>query len=931
VLIIDDERDFALSVADILEARGYEPVLAHDAASAEARQADLGALVALIDVRLAGDSGFALLATLRVRYPRMLCVMMTAYADVDSAVRALQNGAYDFLRKPFDAAELLAALERCFSHARLDEEKQAAEATLRKRNAELAEVNARLRMMVDAAGRLPRCNEVEELSRQVLSEFSGLMAAEGGSLYLCETQALRLAATMEDQHAQERIPLPLPAGSVLGRVLARRETVLVRDLSAEPGLVPSGWDGYRDGSLIVFPVLRDGAVLALVSLHNKTRPPFTEQDRDLGRVMISFAAEVLDAQRAHTAVRESESRYRTLFDSAGDGILILHDGVYVDVNRKAAEIFGCRPDEIAGKRPWELSPPAQADGNDSRSAAHHRLSEAAAGRPQAFEWRHRRADGAEFDADVTLNAVDLSGATHVQAIIRDVTLRKRTEAQLLRLATAVEHADEDIMITDASGAIGYVNPAFERVTGYARGEALGKNPRFLKSGVHGADFYTALWGTLSAGRTWSGRFTNRCKDGALILQEASISPLLDEAGRIQGYVSVKRDVTHQVSLERHLADAQRMDALGTLAGGIAHDFNNILSAVLGSVDLGLRSVDADSKPAHYLRNIRLAAQRAANLTRQILAFSRRGPQEFRPTELRAVVDEALSLLRASLPTTIEIRRRLQTESTVRADGTQLHQVLMNLGTNAGLAMHEHGGVLEVAVEDVVVDADLAGRYPGLVPGAYVRLTVRDTGVGMTPEVMAHVFEPFFTTRPRGEGTGMGLAVVHGIVRNHGGSIHVNSTPGAGTTVEIHLPALEAATAVAPAAVGPPPRGTERVLLVDDDRLQREVTREMLGELGYQVTCCPDGCEALETIRGAPGGFDLVLSDITMPRLTGDALAREVQRLSPPVPVILSTGFAERWTPEAARAAGARALLLKPATLWDLAIAVRRALDDRENR
>jgi PAS domain S-box-containing protein len=753
VLIIDDERDSALRLADILEAHGYEPVLAHDAASAEALQAEAQAPVALIDAHLAGRSGLALLTTLRGRYPQLLPVVMTASADVDSAVVAVHSGAYDFLRKPFEARELLAVLERCFAHARLDREKRAAE----------------------------------------------------------------------------------------------------------------------------------------------------------------------------QALHESEGRYRTLFESAGDGIMILSEGVFVDVNQRAAEMLGWSPAEVLGCTPWGLSPPTQPDGRKSRAAALDYLAGVLEGTQQRFEWRHRRADGSDLDAEVSLTAVELGGSTHVQAIVRDISGRKQTEGQLARLATAVEHADEDIMITDAHGAIEYVNPAFERITGYARGEVLGKTPRVLRSGAHGADFYAGLWRTLSDGRTWLGRFTNRRKDGALILEDASISPILDREGRVLGYVSVKRDVTRQVHLERHLVEARKMDALGTLAGGIAHDFNNILSAILGSVDLGLRAVSPDSKPARHLGNIRLAASRAAELTRQILAFSRRAPQESRPTDLRVVVEETLNLLRASLPTTIEIERRLTAERAVQADATQIHQVLMNLGANAGLAMREGGGVLAVALEDVTVGAALADQRPGLVPGPYVRLTIADTGQGMSPEVLARAFEPFYTTRPHGEGTGMGLAVVHGIVRNHGGTIHVVSSPGAGATFTIHLPALGQAVAAAPPVFERPPRGTERVLLVDDEEFHLDVTQELLVELGYRVTCCADGREALERIAEAPAGFDIVLTDVTMPRLTGDALLRELRRLEVSMPVILCTGFGDQWTLEGARAQGAQGLLLKPVALWDLATAIRQAL------
>ncbi len=633
-----------------------------------------------------------------------------------------------------------------------------------------------------------------------------------------------------------------------------------------------------------------------------------------------------EIQSRLAAVRDSEARYRGLFDAAGDGILILRDDAIVECNDRALEMFGAERSELLGKTPWELSPPVQPDGSDSREAARAHLEAGrVAGRPR-FEWRHRRVDGSELDAEIGLSPVELGGVAHVQAIVRNVTERKKTETELQRLATAVEHADEDIVITDPEANILYVNPAFERMTGYSRAEVLGRNPRLLQSGAHDGAFYRGLWQTLQEGKTWRGRFTNRRKDGELMLQDSRISPIPDLAGGTLGFVAVSRDVTREVETERQVAEARKMDALGTLAGGIAHDFNNILFAILGYVELAQRSAGSDSKLAQRLGAIHAGATRAADLTRQILAFSRRSSQEFQPTDVRPIAEEVLKLLRASLPATIELRRHLRAESAVMADATQIHQVLMNLCANAGLAMRDRGGTLELSTEDLVLGGEEMARLPKLAPGRYVRLVVRDTGTGMTPAVLSRVFEPFFTTRAHGEGTGMGLAVAHGIVLNHGGAITADSAPGEGSRFEVYLPALEMGPAPPPTPDEALPRGREHILLVEDEDALRAMLAEMLEGLGYRVTRCGGGRDALGQLVKDPARFDLMLSDLTMPDMTGDVLTHEALGIRGDLPVVLCTGFGEEWTAERARALGARGLLLKPITLRELARSIRVALD-----
>jgi len=364
-----------------------------------------------------------------------------------------------------------------------------------------------------------------------------------------------------------------------------------------------------------------------------------------------------------------------------------------------------------------------------------------------------------------------------------------------------------------------------------------------------------------------------------------------------------------------------------LAGGVAHDFNNILGVIIGYTELAAEAVTGT--PRKDLDQALDAARRAKDLVHQILVFSRQREQERRPLALHQVVRDGMRLLRASLPATVEIRERVDRASgCILGDATQVHQLLMNLVANAEHAMRERGGVLEVAVQAFAVEPALAAALPPLQPGPHVRLRVRDTGRGMTPEVRERIFDPFFTTTPAGEGTGMGLAVVHGIVAAHGGAITVETAPGQGTTFDVYLPALaERPAAEQPASQAAALGGCEAVLLVDDEESLVALWSRRLRALGYRVTACTSGVEALQAFRAAPQAFDVVVTDQTMPHLTGDSLAAELLRLRPDLPIILCTGYSQTLDEEQALALGIRAFLLKPCRLEDLAGAIRGALGE----
>jgi len=410
-----------------------------------------------------------------------------------------------------------------------------------------------------------------------------------------------------------------------------------------------------------------------------------------------------------------------------------------------------------------------------------------------------------------------------------------------------------------------------------------------------------------------------------------LTPIRGREGNPIGVQGMVEDISEAKRLEEQLVQAQKMEAVGTLAGGIAHDFNNILAAILGYAELANLDLARDSKASKSIQQCIQATQRAKELVKQILAFSRQGKQERRVLNLRPLIREGLKLLRSSLPSTIDIQEKMAGDAgLVAADPTQVHQILMNLCTNSAHAMNERGGVLEIGLENV--DRPQSGP-----PGAngeslqsYVRLTVRDTGHGMTPEVLKRIFDPYFTTKEVGRGTGLGLAVVHGIVKSHGGLIAVSSEEGKGTAVEVFLPRVQDSRKAQEAGKPDllPLGGRERILLVDDEATIVEIGKGVLEHLGYRVETRTRSHEALALFRERSQDFDLVITDMTMPQMTGDELAREVLKIRPDMPVVLCTGYSEKISEEKAKEMGIREFAMKPLVISDFARTVRRALDEK---
>jgi PAS domain S-box-containing protein len=507
-------------------------------------------------------------------------------------------------------------------------------------------------------------------------------------------------------------------------------------------------------------------------------------------------------------------------------------------------------------------------------------------------------------------------------------LNQQFQRQSIFLQTFINAIPYPIFYKDAQLRYLGCNTAYEQLVGVKEDQIIDKTvydlwPQDLADIYHGADL--KLLASTGGAQVYAGPMQDPAGVRYDILFHKSIFRNPD--GSVSGIIGVMEDITERnqaeeerVHVEAQLRQAQKMEALGTLAGGIAHDFNNILGIIIGYTEMTIMNEGEESRYQKNLQEVLKASNRAKDLVQQILAFSRRTEQERKPVQVGLIVKEALKMLRASLPSTIEIKMEVSSPAVVLADPTQIHQVLMNLCTNAAHAMREGGGVLQVSLTDVHLEAESILPHSGLQPGPHVKLTVKDTGHGISPAILDRIFDPFFTTKEPGVGTGLGLSVVHGIVKSHGGAIEVESQPDKGTTFQVVLPTLESSPGLEPVETSPLPRGQERVLLVDDEPLLASVAKEMLEHLGYKVDYRTNGIEALEAFRFqlAKKPYELVITDMTMPHLTGAELAGELLKLQPDLPIILCTGFSERISEEKAYSLGIQGFLVKPVLFKQLA-------------
>jgi PAS domain S-box-containing protein len=513
---------------------------------------------------------------------------------------------------------------------------------------------------------------------------------------------------------------------------------------------------------------------------------------------------------------------------------------------------------------------------------------------------------------------------------------KKTEQSLSRLqrqhASILNSLAEGVQVIDLEGRIIFENVSSGQMLGWISADLLGR-PAHATSHHSRPDGTACPEADCKINATLRDGITRHVndevfwrRDGSSFPVEYIASPMRSEDGQIIGVVVTFSDITEQRKLEAQFRQAQKMESIGQLAGGIAHDFNNILSAIVGNLYLAQQDAANDPAVMGYLDNISKATQRATDLVRQILTFSRKNKSERMPLKLNHVVLEALKLLRASVPASIRIQTELAETPAVLADATAIHQVIMNLGTNAWHAMRDQPGTLKIEMHVIEADEGFVAVHPDLRPGRYVQLSVSDTGCGMDRATLERIFDPFFTTKEVGEGTGLGLAVVHGIMKSHDGGIDVHSQPGKGTVFQLYFPVVEIKEAGHDTTLKPLPRGRgEHILFVDDEEALAGVGKRMLQELGYTVTVKTSAPEVIAALRDQPDAFALVITDLTMPVMDGLKLGGQLLQIQPRLPIILMTGYSGMMTSEKVRELGFRELLDKPYTVRSLAESVDRVL------
>ncbi len=906
VLVVEDDAGLNRLIQKTLQKAGFATRGALSGAEAIAAVTGDRDLLLLLDYSLPDMNARELVETLRAEGCAAPFVVMTGYGDERIAVEMMKLNASDYLVKDAYLIQTLPmvigeVIRKILMERHLDETREA-----------LLKSEERYRMFVEMSSEgVWRCDVIPPVSLALDEQELAAAILSRARLAECNNAYLR-----QFGHESAERALGTPLSDLLTGTHEEKMALVLQIIRA----------GGRTSSLETMDKLRDGRTLYTLS------NIVGIEENGCCVCIWGTTRDVTDRHRAAEELQESKLFLLSTLDGISASIAILDEnGVILAVNKvwrafalaNGGDAAACceganyleTADRARGEGAWE----AVAFAAGIRAVLHGALDrfdlEYSCHSPNEQRW---------FIGRVTPFPGD--GPRRVIVAHENITGHRRADEELRRLGTAIEHAAEAVVITDAEGTTRYVNPAIETMFGHPRAAVLGVP---IAGIVNDGDGRLAqiLRETMAGGSVWSGRINGRHINGTDLAIEATASPVRDDVGRTSEVVIILRDITKESNLEVQLRRTQKLEAIGTLAGGIAHDFNNILSSIIGYTQMAMANIPPDGQAAQDLGQVVAAGHRAVDLVRQILTFGRRQEQPQQPLRLDLLAREALNLLRASIPATIEMRSEIAGNCDyVMGDHSQLHQVIVNLCTNAYHAMEKDGGLLSFSIEPVTVDARQAESMPNLRPGAWLRMTVRDTGCGMDQATLERAFDPFFTTKPQGKGTGLGLSIVHGIVKSHGGAIDMQSEPGKGTTVRVWLSTVKMSaqeTGVSPDA--PLVGHGERILFVDDEEMLVKLGERVLSGLGYAVTAFSDPNRAFDAFSADPVAFDLMITDHTMPFCTGLELAARAHAIRPDFPVILATGLSTALSEEDTAAAGVAEVLGKPVTSYVLAKSTGRVL------
>ena len=674
--------------------------------------------------------------------------------------------------------------------------------------------------------------------------------------------------------------------------------------------------------------------------------------KDKARMIVGYqgiARDITEQKRVEEALRESESTFRLLFEQAGYAAVIIENGRYIDLNDAALKMIGCsNKSALIDSTPADIAAARQPCGELSSEKAVRMMEIAVNQGSNRFEWVHKKLDGTQACREVVLTQIKMKGRKLLYTIWRDITEQKKAEEELKkserRLADIIDFLPDATCVFDMKGKVITWNRAMEEMTGVCKNDMLGQGDH-----AHTIPFYGERRKCLldlidESDKDIEAKYQHVRREGSIIHGEAFAptlnggrgahilmkgTPLYDTDGTRIGAIETIRDITKSKAIEDQLRQANKMEAIGTLAAGIAHDFNNILGGMIGYTEMSLlHSGTTNSQLKHYLEQIRTGIHRATDLVKQILTFSRQTNQKMRPIRVTPLLKETLKLIQLAIPSHIKIIYNIEVDrDLILADPILVHQILMNLCTNATHAMREKGGILRIEITNLYLERgnEIA---TDLKAGWHLRLAVSDSGPGIDAAIIDRIFDPFFTTKKPGEGTGLGLAVIHGIVNKLGGAIIAMNCPGEGALFEIYLPlievnddAIDIDNDMEKVYVG----GKGRILFVDDEDTITMAAEEMLNKMGYDILVTTSSVVALESFRIQPDRFDVVITDQAMPEMTGMAMAEEMLKIRPNLPIILCAGLREIVTPDQAEAIGIRGLIMKPFTMANLDATIRKVL------
>ena len=647
-------------------------------------------------------------------------------------------------------------------------------------------------------------------------------------------------------------------------------------------------------------------------------------------------------QKTNLYLKQSEERFRSLFETVVNIIFYLsHDGRIVEFNPETERLYGwirINESDLKGKPFWEA--PWWTHSPQLQQRLQTAIKRAADGKFDQFEAKHIALDSTIVYVDYSIKPVFDEHRNILYLVVEgyDVTNRKQIEEALAEqnrfLETLIDEIPISIFYKNTKGKYTGCNKHYTELLGLRKDKIIGRSVYEVHK-KELADIYFEADKRLFENpgvQVYESQIDH--SNGTRLDILINKATFFDKDGHVSGIIGAAQDISERKKAEREkdelesqLRQAQKMESIGTLAGGIAHDFNNILGAIMGFAELAQLDAAHGTVLKANLNEVIKAANRAKELINQILTFSRQSEQKLKPLQLSIVIKEALKLLRASLPSTIEIRYDIKSDALAMANPTQIHQVMMNLCTNAGHAMRKNGGWLEVSLTNVEFDTDFVNRHPEIQNGPYLQLTVTDTGHGMSSEILNRIFDPFFSTKETGEGTGLGLSVVHGIVKSHGGTIYAYSEPGKGSSFKVYFPAIERRLEPEKREEMTLPKGSERILFVDDEKMLVDVGKQLLETLGYDVTAKNSSIDALQLFTSHPGRFDLVITDQTMPHMTGEELATKLLVIRPDIPIIMCTGFIANITERNANELGIKSLIMKPIIMRHIAKTIRKVLDE----